>query len=277
MNNLLVYGDCLKYLKEDNNEYQLIYIDPPFNLGHKQKRKRSLKGVVDDSLSELSYNDTFDDFEKFLLDRIELAIKLLTKTGSLFVHLNQKEVHYIKVALDRLLGRDKFMNEIIYSWDYGGKSKTKWSVKHDTILWYAMDPKNYTFNYDQMDRIPYKAPELVRNTCKTPEEAERKIAAGKICTSVWELGIVPTVSKENVKYPTQKPLKLLDRIIKVHSNEGDRVLDFFGGSGTTAVSAAKNGRSFTTVDQNIQAIELMKKRFDSYKIEYDYTVSGQKS
>ncbi len=273
MINKLVFEDSLNFLQKKGEKYNLIYIDPPFNLGHAQKRKRYKNGCIDEELSQLNYNDKFDDFENFIIDRVKLAFEYLHENASLFIHLDQKEIHYIKVALDKLLGRHRFMNEIIYCWDYGGKSKNKWSVKHNNILWYTVNPKNYIFNYDEIDRIPYLAPELVRNTCKSPEIAEEKIRKGKIPTSVWNIGIVPTVSKENVKYPTQKPLKLLDRIINVHTNVNDKVLDFFAGSGSTAISAAKNNRYFTVVDKNKQAIEIMKKRFDSYDIRYEFIES----
>jgi site-specific DNA-methyltransferase (adenine-specific) len=223
---------------------RLIYIDPPFNTGKRQSHTAG------------SYADAFDDYLGFLMTRIQASLHCLTADGSLFVHLDSREVHYVKVALDRLLGRERFMNEIIWAYDYGGRSKTRWPAKHDTILWYVMDPHNYCFDYEAMDRIPYMAPGLVG-----PEKAER----GKTPTDVWWHTIVPTNGKEKTGYPTQKPLGVLERIIKVHTKDGDMILDFFAGSGTTGEAAAKNNRRFMLIDSNMQAVEvaaLRLKRWD---------------
>ncbi len=238
--NKILHGENSKVLCTLPDAFaRLIYIDPPFNTGNKQKR------------AGLSYNDTFDDFEEFLIPRIRSALRCLTPDGSLFVHLDFREVHYIKVALDRLLGRDHFMNEIIWAYDYGGRPKNRWPAKHDTILWYAMNPDDYVFNFDEMDRIPYMAPGLVG-----PEKAER----GKTPTDVWWHTIVPTNGREKTGYPTQKPLGILNRVIKVHSNPGDTVLDFFAGSGTTGDCARINGRDYVLIDENEEAIKIMLKR-----------------
>jgi len=256
---------------------RLLYIDPPFNTGKAQKRDRMRvraaaegegtragfagKRYEVEKLASSAYSDRFDDFEAFLIPRVELALRCLTPDASLFIHLDAREVHYIKVALDRLLGRERFMNEIIWAYDYGARSKTRWPSKHDTILWYALDPDRYVFNFDAMDRIPYLAPELV-----TPEKAAR----GKTPTDVWWHTIVPTVGKEKTGYPTQKPLGILNRIIKVHSNRGDTVLDFFAGSGTTGEAAALHDRGFVLVDDNPDAMEVAAKRlarFDPERLE----------
>ena len=198
-----------------------------------------------------SYADTFEDYERFLLPRIEASLRCLTPDGSLFVHLDPREVHYVKVALDRLLGRDRFKNEIVWAYDYGARSKTRWPAKHDTILWYAMDPDRYVFHYDAMDRIPYMAPGLV-----SPEKAAR----GKTPTDVWWHTIVPTSGREKTGYPTQKPLGILNRIVKVHTDPGDVVLDFFAGSGTTGEAAARHGRGFVLVDERPEAVRVAAKR-----------------
>lgn len=236
----IILGDNLDVIpKLPKGFARLIYIDPPFNTGKKQKREK------------LSYSDKFDSFEDFLIPRIRESLGALTPDGSLFVHLDQREVHYIKVALDKLIGRDHFMNEIIWSYDFGGRSKKKWPAKHDTILWYVLDPKNYVFNYDAIDRIPYMAPGLVGK-----EKAKR----GKTLTDVWWQTIVPTNGKEKTGYPTQKPLPILERIIRVHTDPGDVVLDFFAGSGTTGDAAKRNGRGYVLIDENPDAVEVMKKR-----------------
>ena len=187
-----------------------------------------------------SYEDTFEDFESFLMPRVEAAMRCLTQDGSLFVHLDYREVHYIKVALDRLLGRERFKNEIIWAYDYGGRPKNRWPAKHDTILWYAANPEDYVFNFDEMDRIPYMAPGLV---------GAEKAARGKTPTDVWWHTIVATNGHEKTGYPTQKPLGILSRVVRVHSRPGDVVLDFFGGSGTTGESAARHGRDFILIDK----------------------------
>lgn len=274
MKNEIFLGDNLTLLDSVPVEsVRLIYIDPPFNTGKVQKRDRISVEETDDpdgrvgfggkkyaveEIDSPTYQDTFENFEEFLMPRIEKALKCLTPDGSLFVHLDYREVHYIKVALDKLLGRDHFINEIIWSYDYGGRSKKRWSNKHDTILWYARDPKNYIFNYDEIDRIPYLAPGLV---------GAEKAARGKTPTDVWWNTIVPTNGKEKTGYPTQKPLKILERLIVVHSKPGDTVLDFFGGSGTTGEAAALHGRNFLLMDQSDEAIEIMKRRLHDYLVD----------
>ena len=240
MINRIIHGDNLNALfVMEAESVDLIYVDPPFNTG---KTRR---------LREKSYADSFDDYVSFLITRMMESRRILAADGSLFLHVDYREVHYCKVMLDEVFGRKCFMNEIIWAYDYGGRSKKKWSAKHDNILWYVKDPKNYTFNFDAMDRIPYMAPGLV---------GKEKAARGKTPTDTWWHTIVPTMSKERTGYPTQKPLGILNRIIKVHSKLGDTVLDFFAGSGTTGEAAAMNGRSFTLIDDNIDAIEIMKKR-----------------
>jgi site-specific DNA-methyltransferase (adenine-specific) len=241
---------------------RLIYIDPPFNTGKVQKRNRirvtATEGSGDrggfggrrynaERVESDSYDDAFGDFEGFLLPRIEASLRCLTSDGSLFVHLDYREVHHVKVALDKLLGRDRFINEIIWAYDYGGRPKNRWPAKHDTILWYALNPDDYVFNFDAMDRIPYMAPGLVGK-----EKAER----GKTPTDVWWHTIVPTSGHEKTGYPTQKPLGVLNRVVQVHSRPGDVTLDFFGGSGTTGVAAARCGRGFVLVDNKAEAVDI---------------------
>jgi len=271
----IILGDNARVLPTLPDQFaRLLYIDPPFNTGKAQKRDRMrVRAITDPGATEGSragfggkryaveklessvYADDFDDFEAFLIPRIELALRCLTPDASIFVHLDAREVHYIKVALDRLLGRERFMNEIIWAYDYGARSKSRWPNKHDTILWYALDPDHYVFNFDAMDRIPYLAPELV-----TPEKAAR----GKTPTDVWWHTIVPTVGKEKTGYPTQKPLGILKRIIKIHSDPGDTVLDFFAGSGTTGEAAALHDRGFVLVDENPEAVRIAHTRLARY-------------
>jgi site-specific DNA-methyltransferase (adenine-specific) len=207
-----------------------------------------------------SYRDDFDAYVPFLMRRIEAALPCLTDDGSLFVHLDSREVHYAKVALDELLGRDCFFNEIIWAYDFGGRPKRRWPAKHDTILWYVRDPARYVFQFDEMDRIPYMAPGLV---------GAEKAARGKTPTDVWWHTIVPTNGREKTGYPTQKPLGVLERIIKVHSEPGDTILDFFAGSGTTGEAAARLGRGFVLVDEHPEAIATMRVRLASWEPDVD--------
>jgi len=243
----------------------LIYTDPPFNTGATQKRTtlKTVRDVAGDrtgfqgrryrtvAVGSTSYADAFDDFGAFIEPRMIEAHRILAPDGSLFLHLDSREVHYIKVVLDGIFGRDSFMNEIIWAYDYGGRPKTRWPAKHDTILWYAKDPSRYTFHHDEIDRIPYMAPELV-----TPEKAAR----GKTPTDVWWHTIVSPTGKEKTGYPTQKPLGIVERIVKVHSNLGDLTLDMFAGSGTLGEAAARNGRGFILIDDNPEAVAVMAER-----------------
>jgi site-specific DNA-methyltransferase (adenine-specific) len=271
MPNAIHLADNLQVLRDlPSASVDLIYIDPPFNTGRRQERRR-VQTVQDDEsgdrtgflgkryrtvdLGVSGYADAFDDFMAFLIPRLEEAHRVLKPNGSFFLHIDFREVHYCKVALDQIFGRECFQNEIIWAYDYGGRSKSKWSAKHDNILWYTRDPKKFTFNFEEMDRIPYMAPGLV---------GKEKAARGKTPTDVWWHTIVSPNGKEKNGYSTQKPLGVLDRIIKVHSNPGDLVLDFFAGSGTTGESAARNGREFLLVDENPEATQVMAKRLAEF-------------
>ena len=262
----LLEGDNLPLLRAmPDASVDLIYVDPPFNTGKKQQMRR-IKAARDEggdrrgyggkayrseAISDHSYADRFDDYMAFLVPRLVEAKRLLRPTGSLFVHLDYREVHYAKVYLDQLFGRNHFINELIWAYDFGGRSKKRWSAKHDNILWYVADPKRYTFNFEAMDRIPYMAPGLVG-----PDKAAR----GKTPTDVWWHTIVPTAGPERTGYPSQKPIGVLRRIIAVHSNPGDTVLDFFAGSGTTGAAALEAGRRAILIDQNPEAIAVMRQR-----------------
>lgn len=229
----------------DSSSVDLIYIDPPFNTGNKQSRDNGM-----------SFDDSFgENFIDFMGPRFEQAYRLLSSSGSFFLHVDFREVHYCKVELDKIFGRDNLINEIIWHYDYGGRSKNRWPRKHDNILWYAKDRNNYTFNYDAIDRIPYMSPGLVG-----PEKA----AKGKTPTDTWWHTIVPTNGKEKTGYPTQKPLGILERIVKVHSNPGDLLLDFFAGSGSFGEAALKHDRNVILVDINPDAVSVMRKRLFQY-------------
>jgi site-specific DNA-methyltransferase (adenine-specific) len=267
----IILGDNLEALASLPERFaRLAYIDPPFNTGRAQKRDR-IRAVADaagtrggfggrrykvERVESGSYDDAFDDYPAFLLARVEASLRCLTEDASIFVHLDYREVHYVKVALDGLLGRESFMNEIVWAYDYGGRPKNRWPAKHDTILWYARDPDRYVFDYEAMDRIPYMAPGLV-----TKEKAER----GKTPTDVWWHTIVPTNGKEKTGYPTQKPLGVVSRIVKVHSRVGDVVLDFFAGSGTAGEAAAELGRGFVLIDESPEAARVMAERLAKWE------------
>jgi site-specific DNA-methyltransferase (adenine-specific) len=250
------------------NSIDMIYIDPPFNTGKVQSRT-SISTVRDAEgdrtgfggqryatldLGTTSYVDTFDDYLGFIEPRLREAHRVLKPNGSFFFHIDPRESHYCKVLLDKLFGRENFRSEIIWAFDYGARSKKVWPAKHNTIFWYTKG-KDYTFNLDECDRIAYMAPDLVG-----PEKA----AKGKTPTDVWWHTIVPTNGKEKTGYATQKPLGLIERIVKVHSNPGDVCMDFFAGSGTFGEACAKNGRSCILVDENPQAIDVMAKRLEKY-------------
>ncbi len=271
----LYFGDNLGILKTLPTEsVQLIYIDPPFNTGRTQSRgstttTRTSKGnrvgfkgqryeIVRETV--LSYDDEFEDFWSFLEPRLEEAWRLLNETGTLYLHLDFREAHYAKVLLDALFGRECFLNEIIWAYDYGGKSKNKWPSKHDTILVYVKDPAKYYFNSTEVDREPYMAPGLV-----TPEKVEK----GKLPTDVWWHTIVSPTGKEKTGYPTQKPKGILRRVIQASSKPGDLILDFFAGSGTTGAVAAELGRSFILIDQNPESIDVISKRLAADAVAFE--------
>lgn len=263
----IYFGDNLPVLRSLPDEsVDLIYIDPPFNTGKTQARtqiKTVSSGDGDRTgfggrryatikLGSQSYADLFDDYLAFLEPRLEEARRVLRPHGSLYFHIDYREVHYCKLLLDVIFGREAFLNEIIWAYDYGGRTRKKWPPKHDNILWYAKDPQKYIFNADKIDRIPYMAPGLVG-----PEKAAR----GKLPTDTWWHTIVPTNSKEKTGYPTQKPLGILRRIIQASSNPGDTVLDFFAGSGTAGAACLELGRRFILVDTNPEALQVMRRRF----------------
>jgi site-specific DNA-methyltransferase (adenine-specific) len=265
----IFYGDNLSILKKiKDGSINLIYIDPPFNTGKKQSRTqiRTVKSENGDrkgfkgnsyetvELGTKEYDDNFGDgfIEEFIKPRLVEAYRVLSENGSLYFHIDYREVHYCKILLDSIFGRECFINEIIWAYDYGGKAKTRWPAKHDNILFYVKNPDNYIFNTKAIDREPYMAPGLVG-----PEKA----ALGKLPTDTWWHTIVSTNGKERTGYPTQKPLGVINRIIQASSFPGQTVLDFFAGSGTVGESCLRLDRNFILVDNNPVALEVMAKRF----------------
>jgi len=264
----IYFADNLTVLGElQAASVHLIYIDPPFNTGKVQERTqiRTVRSDRGDRtgfqgqrykttvVGTRRFSDLFGDYLAFLEPRLKEARRVLAARGSLYFHIDYREVHYCKVLLDAIFGRECFLNEVIWAYDYGGRTKRKWPPKHDNILVYAKDPEAYLFNYEEIERIPYMAPGLVG-----PEKAAR----GKLPTDTWWHTIVPTNGSEKTGYPTQKPLGILKRIVQASSRPGDLVLDFFAGSGTTGAACLSLGRRFILVDNNQEALEVMARRFD---------------
>ena len=282
-------GDNLEIIRRFGDEsFTLIYLDPPFNTGRVQERSvetaRSMAPAADAASIDpprttgtdavirrgfhgreyerlrgdlRAYDDRFDDYWAFLEPRLAEAWRLLAPDGTLYLHLDYREAHYAKVLMDALFGRERFLNELIWAYDYGAKTKRRWPTKHDTILVYVKDPSGYWFDSEAVDREPYMAPGLV-----TPEKAER----GKLPTDVWWHTIVPTTGREKTGYPTQKPEGILRRIIQASTRPGDRVLDFFAGSGTTGAVASALGRDAVLVDGNPEAIAVMRARMPDAEV-----------
>jgi site-specific DNA-methyltransferase (adenine-specific) len=264
--NQILLGDNLELLPGfADRSFQLIYIDPPFNTGKVQTRK-TLQAVGDEAgertgfqgrryrtqlLAESSYRDLFDDYLAFLAPRLEEAHRLLSEEGTLYFHIDYREAHHCKLLLDEIFGRECFLNELIWAYDYGARTKRRWPAKHDTILVYVKDANAYHFDSEQVDREPYMAPGLV-----TPE----KVAKGKLPTDVWWHTIVPTSGQEKTGYPTQKPEGILRRIVQASTRPQDWCLDFFAGSGTLGAVAAQLGRRYVLIDSNPEAVRIMRAR-----------------
>src|SRR5271154_2042198 len=262
----ILLGENLELLPRLVGEsFQLIYIDPPFNTGSEQTR-RTLQTVADEDgdrtgfqgrryatklLSRSSYRDSFEDYLAFLGPRLEQARRLLAQEGTLYFHIDYREAHHCKLLLDEIFGRECFLNEIIWAYDYGARTKRRWPAKHDTILVYVKDPSAYFFDSTEVDREPYMAPGLV-----TAEKAAR----GKLPTDVWWHTIVPTSGHEKTGYPTQKPEGIVRRMVLASTRPGDWCLDFFAGSGTLGAVAAQLGRRYVLIDSNPEAVRVMRER-----------------
>lgn len=268
----IVHGDNLALAATlPDGVARLVYLDPPFNTGRTQRHQpvRTVRhpdgarlGFQGRSYAEVRgtlsrYDDRFDDYWAFLGPRLEQAWRLLDQRGTLYLHLDYREAHYAKVALDALFGRDSFLNELIWAYDYGAKSTRRWPAKHDTILVYVKDPDGYLFDSTAVDREPYMAPGLV-----TPEKAAR----GKLPTDVWWHTIVGTNAAERTGYATQKPLGILRRIVQASSAPGDLVLDLFAGSGTTGAAARDLGRRFLLADASPDAVAVMRARLPQARV-----------
>jgi site-specific DNA-methyltransferase (adenine-specific) len=262
----ILLGDNLPLLRDlASGTFTLAYLDPPFNTGRAQTR-RALATVADEGgdrtgfggrrytsrlLAESSYRDDFDDYLGFLAPRLEEVRRLLADDGTLYFHIDYREAHYCKLLLDELFGREAFLNEIVWAYDYGARTRRRWPAKHDTILVYVKDPQRYWFDSEAVDREPYMAPGLV-----TAEKAAR----GKLPTDVWWHTIVPTNGAEKTGYPTQKPEGIVRRMVQASTRPGDWCLDPFAGSGTLGAVAAKLGRRSVLVDSSPDAVAVMRRR-----------------
>jgi site-specific DNA-methyltransferase (adenine-specific) len=262
----IVLGESLDVLPGlADGSFQMIYIDPPFNTGKQQVRK-TLQTTPDATgdrtgfqgrrfktrlLAESSYRDEFDDYLAFLEPHFQHARRLLADSGTMYFHIDYREAHYCKLLLDEVFGRECFLNEIVWAYDYGARSKRRWPAKHDTIFVYVKDPGNYFFDADAVDREPYMAPGLI-----TPE----KVARGKLPTDVWWHTIVPTNGAEKTGYPTQKPEGILRRMVRASTRRGEWCLDFFAGSGTLGAVAAKLERRYVLIDSSPEAVAVMRER-----------------
>jgi site-specific DNA-methyltransferase (adenine-specific) len=268
---LVLLGDNLELLPQfEDGFFQLAYLDPPFNTGRRQSRRTvaTVGDPVGDRtgfqgrrystrvLRESAYDDEFDDYIGFLEPRLEEVRRLLAPSGTLYLHVDYREAHYVKVLLDRLFGRECFLNEIIWAYDYGARPRRRWPAKHDTILVYVKDPKGYWFHAEAVEREPYMAPGLV-----TAEKAAR----GKLPTDVWWHTIVSPTGKEKTGYPTQKPEGVIRRIVQASSRPGDWCLDCFAGSGTLGAVAGALGRRFVLIDSNPEAVAVATKRLTSFQ------------
>jgi site-specific DNA-methyltransferase (adenine-specific) len=245
----------------------LVYVDPPFNTGDARTGIRST-ATEDASASRLGfagrhyrveqqsgarYDDRFDDYIGWLRPHLIETRRILAQHGTLYFHIDPRESHYCKVLLDEIFGRACFLNEVVWAYDYGARTKRRWPAKHDVILVYVKDLREYHFDASDVAREPYMAPKL-----QTPERAAR----GKLPTDVWWHTIVPTSSRERSGYPTQKPLGILRRIVAASSRPGELVVDWCAGSGTTGAAAAELGRRFLLVDSEPAAIDVMRRRLE---------------
>jgi len=245
--------------------FRLVCTDPPFNTGRAQRRTR-LATVADpdgdrtgfggrryrtERLGEAAFDDVHEDYLGFLEPRLREAHRLLAADGTLYVHLDYREAHYVKVLLDRIFGRDCFVNELIWAYDYGAKPRRRWPAKHDTILMYSRTPDGHLFDADAVEREPYMAPGLV---------TAAKRARGKLPTDTWWHTIVSPTGRERTGYPTQKPEGIVRRMVQASTRPGDLCLDPFAGSGTLGAACRALGRRFVLIDRSADAVAVMERR-----------------
>jgi site-specific DNA-methyltransferase (adenine-specific) len=267
---LVLLGDNLELMPRfADGSFRLAYLDPPFNTGRSQVR-RTLATVADPAgerrgfggrryrstlLNESRYRDSFDDYLGFLEPRLREVRRLLDEGGTLYLHIDYREAHYVKLFLDELFGRECFLNEIVWAYDYGARARRRWPAKHDTILVYVKDAERYFFDSEAVDREPYMAPGLV-----TPEKAVR----GKLPTDVWWHTIVSPTGREKTGYPTQKPEGIVRRMVQASTRPGDWCLDPFAGSGTLGAVCGKLNRHFVLIDTSPEAVAVARARVEPF-------------
>jgi site-specific DNA-methyltransferase (adenine-specific) len=267
----VLLGDNLEILPAfDDGSFQLVYADPPFNTGRRQRRLTLATDAQAEGdrtgfggrrystrvLGESSFADAFDDYLAFLEPRLRELRRLLAPTGTLYLHLDYREAHYVKVLLDGLFGRECFLNEIVWAYDYGARPRRRWPAKHDTILVYVRDLERYWFDSEEVEREPYMAPGLV-----TAEKAAR----GKLPTDVWWHTIVSPTGNEKTGYATQKPEGIVRRMVQASTRPGDWCLDPFAGSGTLGAVCAGLDRRYVLVDSSPEAVEVARKRLVPFR------------
>jgi DNA modification methylase len=253
----------------DDACFQLVYADPPFNTGRRRRRLTVATEACPEGdrtgfggrryatrvLGESSFSDRYDDYLAFLEPRLRELRRLLAPEGTLYLHLDYREAHYAKVLLDGLFGRECFLNEIVWAYDYGARPRRRWPAKHDTILVYVKDPERYWFDAREVEREPYMAPGLV-----TAEKAAR----GKLPTDVWWHTIVSPTGKEKTGYPTQKPEAIVRRIVQASTRAGDWCLDPFAGSGTLGSVCEQLGRRYVLIDSSPDAVGVARTRLGQF-------------
>ena len=272
-NGRVLEGDNLILMQDLINEgveVDLIYVDPPYGIKIDEKfgmpswnSLNEPKNRVDEIINVgLLCSKGECNYLRWLYPRLVLMRKLLSEKGSIYLHIDWHVGHYVKILLDDVFGKDNFRNEIIWCYRQGGRSESNYSQKHDTIYWYSKSNSQWVFNGDSV-RIPYEGTGgyqtsgrgvIINGKVYKPNEL------GKIPEDWWDIPAIPPMSMERIGYATQKPEKLIERIIKASSNEGSIVLDVFGGSGTTAAVAERLGRRWIVIDNNPMAIQTINKR-----------------
>jgi site-specific DNA-methyltransferase (adenine-specific) len=274
---LVLRGENLDVLSRfPDGAFALVYADPPFNTGRRRTRRTLRTSAGEDGdragfagrryrsevVGECSYRDSFDDYLRFLEPRLREIRRVVADTGTFYLHLDPRESHYVKVLLDEVFGRECFLNELVWAYDYGARPTRRWPAKHDTILVYVRDPDRYHFDAGAVEREPYMAPGL-----QTAERAAR----GKLPTDVWWHTIVSPTGSEKTGYPTQKPEGILRRMVQASTRPGEWCLDPFAGSGTLGAVARKLGRRFVLVDESAEAVAIARRRLAALAEESDGT------
>ncbi len=256
--NKIACGDNLAFMSTLPDAHcELVYADPPFFTGRNHTQANGQHRVRD------CWPGGMRGYLEFLRPRLEQMRRLLTPSGTLYVHLDWHAVHYVKLLLDDIFGYDHFLNEIIWSYRTGGRSTRWFARKHDTILVYARCRGRQKFNLQREGR--FRTDGLNYDETGRPYKQTR---AGRLyfhpdgpaMTDVWEIPFLSTVSLERTGYPTQKPESLLERIITAATDPGDRVGDFFCGSGTTLAVAQRLGRDWIGCDLSPKAVRLARRR-----------------